>query len=77
MQRDIGTRRHALRLQGLRERLITNDLITNELITDDQVRHLQELELLPQLVQLRLALALDALRRSRALLRRRSSRLLN
>ena len=72
MQRDIGTRRHALRLQGLRERLITNDLITNDLM-----HYLQELELLPQLAQLRLALALDALRRPRALLRRRSSRLLN
>ena len=47
MQRDIGTRRHALRLQGLRERLITNDLITNGLITNDLERHLQELELLP------------------------------
>ena len=77
MQRDIGTRRHALRLQDSGERLITSDLITNVLITNDQVRHLQELELLSQLVQLRLALALDALRRARALLRRRSSRLLN
>ena len=70
MQRDIGTRRHALRLQGL-------ELITNYPITNDLMRHLQELELLPQLAQLRLALALDALRRTRALLRRRSSRLLN
>ena len=70
MQRDIGTRRHALRLQGL-------ELITNYPITNDLMRHLQELELLPQLAQLRLALALDALRPTRALLRRRSSRLLN
>ena len=77
MQRDIGTRRHALRLQDSGERLITSDLITNVLITNDQVRHLQELELLSQLAQLRLALTLDALRRARALLRRRSSRLLN